>query len=277
MSLYGAAQSITINNYTGSAEEAYLWSAPNGEIYLLFDDRNDPDTQVGLPESVWMARRIDDITFDTPVKISALSGGQGAVVWDIVGDTIYFPGLLAAPDYNVSWRGKWDGAGGITNMEPVPGLGVGRPGAFQAIGKQGISRSPGPGYLYTVTVNGETQTCQQGIGWMDARGTVTAVWPIDTADAANQPPGVMTGAPIFSRNFSEAYVTREDTRPGSFSLRILMTTHDQISNTYGVPELIADGAEGPFLSNDDQLLYYHRPKAFPDGQVRFEICVRRRI
>ena len=279
-------QPVTIQGYSGNAEEPYL--TPDGQ-YLIFDDRTSGDNIA----KIYYAKRVNDSTFTFMGEVKGVNASSPSImaVMDD-NDTFYF-NSPRAPDMNSAiYRGLWHSDGTVTGVARVPGLaakaeqtskgiaGVSRDGKTLYLGFCDTSRSGS----YT---NAAGNNCGSvGIALKNPDGTFTELddgssdsrlldWENEFKNIygmfyGGQYGSKFSGAMMMTPDGLEAYFEQINSSTGVFPPQlnqIYVAKRSSTSEPFGTPQLVAgqatlsDGTvgfnEGTFVSRDGKLLYYH--------------------
>jgi hypothetical protein len=260
---FGELTPVMLQGYTGEAMEPFI--SRDGH-FLLYNTRNDgPDPQLRFAE------RLDDVTF---VDRGELPGAgspalEGTPSMDSQG-TLYFVSTRSyAQDLETVYRGQFDGTR-VNDISEVSGLSRKQLGWIV--------------FDVEVTSDGDTLWLAEGLfsggaapdsaDLLLARGHAGAFArdPDGTRILAAVNSSALEYAPAIGADGLELFFTRADASAGTASL--WRAGRSDVHAPFGAPEriLAASGfVEGPSLSPDGHVLYFHRN----DGGRYGLWCIRR--
>lgn len=273
---FGPEQSVTISGWNADAMEPFL-SADGG--HLFFNNLND-----GVNTQLFYANRLDDAHF---VWVGALSGANQPTSprLDAVADmdaqnNFYWTSTRDYPaELNNLFRGDFT-SGNILNAARVQGdFNKNTPGWL--VMDHGISRDGQ--YLYFNNARFDDQNCigpcETEIGIAQKINATTFNKPSNSAALLAQinQPAYINYATYISNDQKALYFTRylKGSLLSAPLFEICVATRSQTSVAFSAPRVLFSDAnfiEGPTLSPDERILYYHKKV----GEV-YQIKMRYRV
>jgi hypothetical protein len=254
---------VTIQGYSGSAEEPYL--TPDGQ-YLLFGDRTDTQKD----PNIFYAKRVDDTTFTFVGEVTGVNTPdlEAAPNMDDLG-TFYFTSVRSygkSGEFNTTYRGVWNN-GTVTGVHAVPGISDQKRGMLD----MDAQISPDGNTLYVSSADfsrglpPRSSIVKIAVKNPDGSFTKTGNWAelLENINVCN-----LTYAPNISRDGLVLFFNHAD--PAEGSMRIYLAKRGSVSEPFGVPQLVeatGDRVESAFLSSDGNRLYYHQALEMKEGGI----------
>jgi len=268
-------QPVTIQGYSGSAEEPYI--TPDGQ-YLIFDSRTDPEK---IASKIYYAKKVSDTTFAFMGEVKGVNTNNADADLVSIDDTdnfYFFSSRSYHQDFQTIYRGVWNN-GTVTGVGPIIGL---SDKEFGMVNVDPEISADGRALYFSDAdfgdFKGDLKNMEVKVAVKNIDGSFTK---LDNSDelrkrTANNHLSGFIGPVFTSHDGLEGFFTRDN--PADNSAHIYIIKRNSISEPFGMPELVgaADGfVEGQFLSRDGGHLYYH--KALGNGSFGIYMLTRQAV
>jgi hypothetical protein len=265
--LFGQEQQVTIRGYDGDAMESFI--SKDGR-FLLFNNNNEKPANTNLH----YALRVDDLTFDYKGELIGVNTAalEGVPSLDRKGTLYFVSNRSYDTTHSTLYRGHFSD-GVVTDVQLVPGVSRQEPGIVNF-----DAEISGDGQtLYFVDGDFRTKsppkTADIVIATVQGDSFARLLRSAELLARVNLA-GALQYAPCISEDGLELFFTRVDRRDAHPMPQIFRAARTTMDEPFDSPQRVKsiDGfVEGPTLSADGHLLYYHKR-----DKDRLVICVVKR-
>jgi T5SS/PEP-CTERM-associated repeat protein len=261
-------QPVTILGYSGNEMEPFI--SRDGQ-YLFFNDSNDPPNDTNL----FYATRINDTTFSFVGEIQGVNTNDVDAVSSMDASSTFY--YFSRSQYFTTYLSLYAGIfnnGTVTDVQPIDQNIA--PDQYGGVNIDSEISPNGQTLYYTDSFLANIHDRSEPLLSSEIEEAVLTpdgFEEIPNSDAIfkNINNADLNYAPSVSADGLTLFFTRLDL--AAPSVRIYVATRASTSDPFGVPQLVqaASGyVEGPSLSSDGTLLYYH--KQLPDGTFQIYVA-----